>query len=657
MPQPIMPDLVRRLKSVADPSLSPDGSRLAYTLSRIDGDEWKAQSRIVILDLTTEQASELTDGDHDTAPRFSPDGQTIAFLRAEDEHPKQVWVINGAGGPARRVSHGPGAVLDFAWSPDSQQLVYSADVNPDAPAEGADNDDLPRTREVRRIKYRFDTLGWRGDSHFHLFVADVSADSTRQLTDGDWDDLSPTWSPDGDNIAFISGRRDDRDSTAQNEAYVVPASGGEPSLWSPGLASVAGVIWSPDNLKLLVVGSETPGLSVIWQGWLYILEPGQDARRITDDSFRPFLGFPTTGRSPEIRWTPEGVILLLGERRGESFLYQVSIKNQESSQLLGGSRLSTDLSLDANATKAVLLSSSTQSPGDLHYVDLTSGTTRQLTHYNHDYLAQHPPARMEKFSITRDQWSIECRLYFPSNFDPSRSYPLVLDVHGGPNGAYYDSFVAWQQILATNGYLVLAVNPRGSSTYGDDFMMAVVGDWGGEDYLDLMAAVDQVAARSYIDQSRLGIHGYSYGGYMSSWTVGHTDRFKAAVIGAPCTNLLSMYGSSDIGISFGEMQWDVSVIESGSAGYAQMAHRLLKKSPISYAANVATPVLLLHGEADARCPISQSEEYFTMLKRLGKEVEMVRFPDCSHLFLRTGHPKMREEYLARTLEWFNRHLG
>ena len=196
---------------------------------------------------------------------------------------------------------------------------------------------------------------------------------------------------------------------------------------------------------------------------------------------------------------------------------------------------------------------------------------------------------------------------------------------------------------------MLAVNPRGSSTYGKEFMMAVLGDWGGEDYQDLMAAVDEVAARPYVDESRLGVHGYSYGGFMSSWMVGHTDRFKAAVVGAPCIDLYSMYGTSDIGVSFGEAQWSGTLVDA--------AQELVKHSPITYAANVNTPVLLLHGEADARCPIAQSEAYFVVLKRLGKEVEFVRFPDCSHLFPRMGHPKMREEYLARTLGWFDRWLG
>ena len=175
-------------------------------------------------------------------------------------------------------------------------------------------------------------------------------------------------------------------------------------------------------------------------------------------------------------------------------------------------------------------------------------------------------------------------------------------------------FTPVQQVLATSGYLVLAVNPRGSSTYGKDFMMSVLGDWGGEDYQDLMAAVDEVAARPYVDEGRLGVHGYSYGGFMTSWIVGHNDRFKAAVVGAPCIDLHSMYGTSDIGISFGESQW--------GGTFKDARQELIKHSPITYAANVKTPVLLLHGEADARCPVAQSEEYFVVLKRLGKEVEV-----------------------------------
>jgi dipeptidyl aminopeptidase/acylaminoacyl peptidase len=296
----------------------------------------------------------------------------------------------------------------------------------------------------------------------------------------------------------------------------------------------------------------------------------------------------------------------------------------------------------------VVTASSPDSPGDLIHVELTTGQTTKLTAYNAAYMKEHPAARLEKFSIERGGTEIECRLWFPPEFDPDVSYPLVLDIHGGPNGAFYDTFVPAQQVLATAGYLVLAVNPRGSSTYGNDFMMAVLEDWGGEDYLDLMAAVDEVCQRSYVDSARLGVHGYSYGGYMTSWTVGHTNRFKAAVVGAPCINLVSMYGTSDIGISFGEAQWGGSIADG--------MDKMLERSPITYASRVETPVLLLHGETDARCPIGQSEEYFTALKRLGKEVEFVRFPGCSHMFPRMGHPKMREEYLTRTLGWFDRFL-
>ncbi len=263
---------------------------------------------------------------------------------------------------------------------------------------------------------------------------------------------------------------------------------------------------------------------------------------------------------------------------------------------------------------------------------------------------------MDKFIISRADFDIECRTLYPPDFDPNSQYPLILDIHGGPNGAFYDSFVPWQQVFASGGYIVLAINPRGSSTYGENFMMSVINDWGGNDYLDLMYALDHMKTLGCVDPNRLGVHGYSYGGYMSSWMIGHTNRFKAAVVGAPCINLHSMYGTSDIGTSFGELQWGLSLDIKSSEEYITLANKLLSKSPITYATYVDTPTLLLHGESDHRCPISQSEEYFTTLKRLGKTVEMIRFPDCSHLFPRLGSPTMREAYLKHSIQWFNKHL-
>ena len=648
MSSPISPEHVYHLRTVADPALSPDGSRLAYTQSWVDQESLDSRSRIMVLETASGLASEFTQGVKDTAAKYSPDGRQLAFLRPDGSGKRQVWVMGATGGEARPLAALPGGVVDFAWSPDSQRLVLCADVEPDNPAPQSKPLGLPQVRVVRRIRYRYDTLGWRGDSHFHLFIADANGDTSRQITHGDWDDLAPVWSPDGAYIAFLSGRRDDRDLRSLTEAYVVPAEGGEPVLRSQGLSDVGAVAWSPDGRRFAAIGSEEDLGLVLWQAWLYVLEPGESPRRLTDDGIKPYLSFPAITRPPELRWTSEDKILFLGEQRGESFLFEAPISEGPARAVSGGGGQSTSLTLDQAARKAVVLASSPSTPGDLHGIDLQSHASTQLTDLNAAYLAGHPAATMEKFSFQRDGWEIECRLWFPAEFDPSRQYPLVLDIHGGPNGAFYDSFVPLQQVLATAGHLVLAVNPRGSSTYGNDFMLAVLEDWGGEDYQDLMAAVDLVSERPYVDASRLGVHGYSYGGYMTSWIAGHTDRFRAAVAGAPCIDLFSMYGTSDIGVSFGEVQWGGSLVDA--------ATELIKHSPITYASNVTAPVLLLHGEADARCPIGQSEEYFVVLKRLGKEVELVRFPDCSHAFPRIGHPKMRHEYLQRTLGWFERYL-
>jgi len=650
MTRPITPDLVYHINTVGDPTLSPDGTFLAYALGWVDKESLESRSRIILMDLSTGSRQEFTQGQKDSAPEFSPGGRQLAFLRSGGDGTAQIWVMGVDGGEARQLTHAAKGVLDYAWSPDGKKMVLCADVDPGVDDAPSGPEGVPRVTVVQRVRYRYDTLGWRGDAHFHLFVLDLEKNETSQITYGDWDDTTPVWSPDGSQIAFISGRRDDRDFLALSEVYTVPAAGGgDAKLLSEGLFSVAALTWSPDGQRLAVVGSDAPEGMVLWQGWLYVLEQDKEPLRLTDDTIRPYLGFPAVMRSATLRWADDGQIIYLGERKGESFLFQTPSGGGATETIWGGSCLSTGLSLDGRTADAVVTASSVESPGDLQQIELATGQVKQLSDHNGPYLKDHPAARLEKFSIERAGFEIECRLLFPPNFDATSTYPLVLDIHGGPNGAFYDSFVPAQQVLATAGYLVLAVNPRGSSTYGADFMMAVLGDWGGEDYQDLMSAVDEVCQRTYVDQERLGVHGYSYGGYMTSWTVGHTNRFKAAVVGAPCINLHSMYGTSDIGISFGESQWGGSI--------ADAADKMLERSPISYAAKVDTPVLLLHGEADARCPIGQSEEYFTVLKRMGKQVEFVRFPGCSHLFPRMGHPKMREEYLTRTLGWFNRFLA
>ena len=646
-------DLVYQLKGVSDPVISPDGKRLVYALSWVHGTGETAvnRSRLVMTRTEGEGSPEFTQGDADSGPRFSLDGRQVGFLRArEPGQPRQVWVIGADGGEARQLTSAPRGVQDFAWSPDCSRIVFCADTEPAAGAAAGSQATGPRVVEVNRIRFRHDLQGWRGDAHHHLFIAELESGEVSQITRGDWDDYGPAWSPDGTQIAFISGRRGDRDLRALTEAYVVHAEGGVAECWSGDLNSVGAVAWSPDSRRLAVVGSEDPDGMVLWQGWIYVLEANSGPRRITGDEQRPALGGgPGAARQPEIRWTDDGRIVFLAERHGQGYVYQATAEGGKAKQLWGGGRLISGLSFDAKGRRAAVSSSTPTSPTEIHLADLSGSSARLVTDPNAGHLGSNPLPSLEKFSIRRNEFDIEARLWFPPQFDGEQTYPLVLDIHGGPNGAFYDSFVPWQQALAGSGYLVLAVNPRGSSTYGDEFMRAVLDDWGGEDYLDLMAVLDLVSERHYVDEDRLGIHGYSYGGFMTSWAIGHTGRFGAAVIGAPCTNLYTMYGTSDIGVSFGESQWGGSVMDT--------PEKLLARSPISYVRDVHTPALLLHGESDYRCPIAQSEEYFVAMKRLGKTVEFVRFPGSNHAFPRTGHPRMREEYLSRMVDWFDDWLG
>ena len=393
MSNPILPDVVRRLQSVGDPALSPDGTRLAHTLSWVDQEQLDGRSRIMMLELGSGRTYQFTQGTRDSAPRFSLDGRTLAFLRPEGQEHRQVWLMPACGGEAQPLTNAPLGVSDFAWSPDSSRLVFCADVDPESPGDGDETPSAPRVRVVRRIRYRYDTLGWRGDLHSRLFLVEVDGGEAQQLTEGDWDDLAPAWSPDGSHIAFLSDRRDDRDQRALTEAYVIPTSGGAAQCWSEGLTSVGAVTWSPDGQRLAAVGSEEPHGMELWQGWLYILDAANPPFRLTDDSFSPCLSFPAISRPPEMRWTQDDRIIFLGDRRGESFAYEVAAANGPARPLAGGDCQTNALAVDRDARSAVVLSSAPSSPGDLLHIDLASKGVKQLTHYNKEYLAENPPAR------------------------------------------------------------------------------------------------------------------------------------------------------------------------------------------------------------------------------------------------------------------------
>ena len=657
MPKPITPELVYQLESVAQPSINPEGGSVAFTRSRVDRDSMETRSSIMLADMNTGRAAPFTNGKRDTTPRFSPRGASIAFVRPDERDRPQLWVISLKGGEARKLTDVQGGVTDPAWSPDGTRIAFVSDVDPDRLPDDHDHKKEPRVSVVRRIRYRADGLGWRGDAFRHIFVVDAETGETRQMTGGEGDDSAPAWSRDGTRIAFISDRGQERETAARSDVFVIPADSDDaaPELRSEGLSSVAAITWAHSGSAIAAVASDDDVCGAGWQSWIFVLEEGKPPRRLTDDSINPAGGYAPLVPAPEMRWAPDGVISFLADARGQSAIYQVSAEQPEDGQPAPAARkvvalgsLMPSVSFTSGARVAVALSVPPDSAGDLITVNMVSGETSPLTESNAGYFAERPAATMEKFTITRADAEIESRVFLPPGFDPGRKYPLALDIHGGPHGVFSDTFSPQQQVLATNGYVVLAVNPRGSSTYGAPFMKAVLGDWGGEDYLDIMASVDEICERDYIDPDRLVVTGYSYGGFMSSWIIGHDDRFKAAVVGAPCTNLSSMYGTSDIGVRFGEVQWGGVRKDALDA--------FLERSPLTYAPNVRTPTLLLHGEADARCPIEQSEQYFVTLKRLGKEVEFVRFPGCSHGFPRTGHPRMREEYLSRLLNWMNDHI-
>ena len=656
MPKPaITSDDLYSFRWVDHARLTPDGRWVAYVVRRADRDAVDYRSQVHLRSTAADGvASIATPGPTDGHPEWAPDGRRLAYASRQGVA-AQVFILEPETGDSRQLTRVALGVNGFRWSPDGRSIAFTATVigHPEGvvadprPPEGGPGAPPrpPVARVVQGLDYKFDGQGYLDGRRSHLFVVPADGGEPLQLTDGRWDVGGFDWSPDGRTLVLAGNAEPDNDLMESNFLYSIPAAGGDLKKLAGGL-DIAIPRWSPRGDVIAFAGTDVePGSYT--RLWLVSPEGG-DARAVTggDD---PCLGDHCitdmrAGHGFEMRWLEGGERIgfpvALG---GRTELWSCAAGGGDLRAEAGGNRQVYDW--DAAGGVLALVAADPTTPGDVFIRDAAG--ERRLTRLN-GFLDNREVAMPERIEFTgADGWPIEGWLLKPPGFDPGRRWPLVMEIHGGPHGEYSWAFFHEFQVLAARGYLVLYVNPRGSCGYGEDFQRACVLDWGGKDYQDLMLALDQLIERGYVDPERLGVGGGSFGGFMTNWIVGHTDRFRAAVSMRSIADFVSDYRACDIALwndrEMGVLNWS----DPRSAW---------DKSPIRYVENIRTPLLLTHGEMDLRCPIHQAEELFGALRVMRREVELVRFPDESHDLSRSGRPDRRVERLERIAGWFARHI-
>ena len=623
------------IRQASDPQLHPDGAVVAYVVTVADKAADRPSSSIWIVAAEGGTPRPLTNGPADREPRWSPDGATLAFVgRGDDDDATELRLLPTAGGEPRAIACRQGAISDVAWSPDGQTLAFTAVTHL---ADAGDSEPVV----VDRLDYKADGAGLLGSRRRHLFVIGLEDREPVALTWGDFSVAAPAWSPDGARLAFAAARHADRDLVSGSAIWLIDAGGGPSRELTPG-EGVDGVpTWSPDGAAIAFVRGGPGHARLFTTG----LEDGRTAEvpsiaALDRNVMSGGPGYP--GARP--RFTADGAEFLVCVREGGcTHLYRAALDSNAAVRLAGGPEHSVSgLSQSASGDRLALVVASPVSTGE---VMVDGAVVASHTLEDVDLIA---PSR--RLFAAPDATEIEGWVVRAA--ETSGASPLLLDIHGGPHNAWsptFDGAHLWHQVLAARGWTVLFVNSRGSDGYGEDFYRAVNAAWGTADAGDYLAAVDSLIDEGLADADWVAVTGYSYGGYQTCWLTATTDRFVAAIAGGCLSNLTSSLGTSDACAWLARNEFDTIPGCSDE--------RLTALSPTTYVDGVTTPTLILHGEADQRCPIGQAEEWFAALRARRVPVELVRYPGASHLFVLSGRPSHRLDYCRRVIDWVERHTS
>ncbi len=690
MPRPARPEDLYRILIPSDPRLSPDGGHVAFTVKATAVGNGAYRHAIWSAPVDGSAAARrLTLGSRtDRHPRFSPDGRMLAFLsdrrlytEEEPDRPRrprdrddcdQVHLLPLDGGEARRLTDLPRGVTEFAWSPDGRTLAVLTSSLGATPAQEARRRRRPPKpkpgetplsdyRYLDRLGYQYNGRGFVDDREAHLWLVEVETGRARPLVVGPSAETAPAWSPDGTRIAFAANRHRDPDIDARSSVFVVDVASGEvtPITGGPDALFVTPT-WTRDGSAILALGGRFPRAGYRTGIWRFAAdgsdaEPGAGHDLLAASELKPDAMMNSDVALDE-------VARLITAGDGETVLFAAPIEGSVElwRSPIDGSRRPERLTKDrhylsgwdagpagADGDVAVAVRSTGSALPELVAYQLggrrraAAGTARPLTSLNgalSDEIGWVEPRERRWQSDGREiqGWLLSAGI---------GRQPLVLEIHGGPHSLYgWSPMLEWQ-ILAGSGMSVLASNPRGSEGYGEAFNRANLGDWGDGPMADVLAGVDQAIDEGIADPERLGVTGGSYGGYLTNWIIGSTERFKAAVTCRSVVDMRTLFLTGDI--SGGEWAW----VEFGHKPWEDTAY-FDRISPLSLAPNIKTPLLIQHSEHDLRTTIAQAEALFTVLRSLRRPVRFMRVPHESHELTRGGTPFRRVENLVQVRDWF-----